>query len=107
MILQTKPLDDAKAQKTLMNTRSALFQLRDDLHTTGLMLLNQDRAGGAKAEQLIDNAMEGKTIWLSDVEKEIASRNVSNETIQEGNAVIQRQRTATVALGEVIQNMSD
>lgn len=106
IVLQQKPLDEAKAMKVLGDTGSDLQLLRTDLHQSGVQLINQDRAGGATAEQLISDVIANRALWLSDVADEIRNHRVSPETIHEGNEVIQRQWTATAALGEVIEKLS-
>jgi hypothetical protein len=90
-ILQTKPLDEPRARKAVADTRSAVTELQKQLHATGLALRNQYRAGGADAEKMIAEAIGQRSVWLSDVEAEIATHHISDKTIERGSSILGHQ----------------
>jgi hypothetical protein len=104
-ILQTKPLDKPKAEKVVEETRTALSGLQKRLHETGLVLRNQYRSGGADAENMIAQAIGRRDLWLGGVSGEIASGHVSDETVKQGESILVLQRTASIAVGEVIDRL--
>jgi hypothetical protein len=104
-ILRTKPLDEPGARKSVADTRNAVMELQKQLHATGLDLRNQYRTGGADAEKMIAGAIGQRSVWLSDVEGEIAAHHISEKTIEEGSAILGHQRTASMAVYEVIEKM--
>jgi hypothetical protein len=104
-VLQTNPLDERGARKAVADTRNAVKELQKQLHATGLALRNQYRSGGADAEKMIADAIGQRSLWLSDVENEIAARHISEKTIEEGGAILTHQRTASMAVNEVIEKL--
>ena len=104
-ILRTKPLDKTKANKAVQSTRTAVVELQKQLRAAGLSLRNQYRAGGADAEQMISDAIGQRSVWLSDLQAEIDKQQVSEKTIAEGSEILNHQRTAGMALGEVIDKL--
>jgi hypothetical protein len=104
-MLQMTPLDKPKAEKAVGDTRTALAALQTRLHETGLLLRNQYRSGGADAEQMIADAIGQRGLWLGSVSGDIASGHVSADTIKKGQSILNLQRTASVAVGEVIAKL--
>jgi hypothetical protein len=104
-ILETKPLDEQRARTAVSMTRASLTLLQKDLHASGLNLRNQYRAGGAKAEEQITDAVSKRALWLSDLDGEIANHQISTETIAAGRTRVQSQRTAGMVLGVVIEKL--
>jgi len=104
-ILLATPLNKPNAEKAVGDTRTALAALQKRLHETGLLLRNQYRSGGADAEQMIAEAIGQRGLWLSGVSGEIASGHVSADTIKQGQSILNLQRTASIAVGEVIAKL--
>jgi hypothetical protein len=105
VILQTKPLDEVAARKAVANTREATTAVGNQLHLTGLALRSQYRQGGADAEKLIADAMRRREVFLSDVDKAITDHRISDELIQGADVRLTSQRTASIALGQVIAKL--
>jgi len=104
-MLQTKPLDKSGATKAVGDTRAAVIELKNELHETGLALRNQYRAGGAEAEQMIADAISQRSLWLSDVQREIDKGDIAADTIKRGKGILAHQATASGAVGEVIEKL--
>jgi hypothetical protein len=103
--LEKKPLNQANAMKEVSDTRSALLELKNALHRFGLALRNlsnQYGSGGDDAEKMIAEAVDKRSIWLSDVESEIKSGHISDETVKQGRWILEHQRTASLAIDQLL-----
>jgi hypothetical protein len=103
--LSRQPLLEDEVRRGIVDTRQSLNTVRERLHTVGLSLRAQYRAGGAGAEQLIADATAKRSMWLSDVEAALQQHRIPPALINDGRGVLAMQATASRTLLLVIEKM--